>query len=115
MSAALGRVGVRAGFPAGLASAGTPGNKRFPAPHAPPAEFLAHKDDKVRKAAQDELLTRKPDERNKILNTALASEYLGDRIAAVEALTQLQQTKPKFDPWAQKAAREAALTEELNR
>jgi len=62
-------------------------------------------------AARDEAaraIAEKPD-RARILVAALASDYLGTRIAAVEQLKNTGAPKIAFDPWARRTDREAAL------
>jgi thiol-disulfide isomerase/thioredoxin len=62
--------------------------------------LMGDPDPAIRKRAQDEALTRHPDEVKRILDRALTHEYLGVRIAAYEMIDRtLGDLDPEFDPW----------------
>lgn len=70
-------------------------------------EMLGNPDPEVRNEAA-RVIAEKPD-RAQIFVAALASDYLGARIAALEHLKKTGAPDMQFDPWAKKAERDAAL------
>lgn len=70
-------------------------------------EMLGSPDPEIRARAA-EAIAAKPD-KIALLVAALGSEYLGARIAALETLRKSGAPTLPFDPWADKAGREAAL------
>lgn len=71
--------------------------------------LLGDRDPRVREEAIA-AINEKPDKRE-VLVAALASDNLGTRIAACEALRKAGHNEIEFDPWAPKDVRAAALPE----
>ena len=68
-------------------------------------ELLGDRDPEVRARAREQLLSRNSDEIKRLLEQALAHEYLGVRISAYEILRQtFGGQNPDYDPWAGQVA-----------
>jgi len=81
-----------------------------PEPEVPsdPAEAIGHPDPKVRATAAEAFAARGPAALPELV-AALASDYLGTRIGAWEALQRLESSPPPFDPWAPRDERQRQL------
>jgi thiol-disulfide isomerase/thioredoxin len=78
-------------------------------------ELIGDPDPPVRKRAQEELLGRGPDQIKRLLDRALAHEYLGVRVAAFELLRHtLGGLEPEFDPWQTHETQRADRAEVLS-